>query len=123
MSMPLTLKKILQSIKNMQTETITNENGTAIKYPDGTLFQYGTINNNANGSPTLNFPVAFKDTNINIQLTNRYFSGGGATATQIILTAHHGTINNAIVYFRNTSGEVFTNTNALANWQAIGHWK
>ena len=33
MSMPL--KKILQSIKNMQIETITNENGTAIKYPDG----------------------------------------------------------------------------------------
>lgn len=35
MSMPLTLKKILQSIKNMQIETITNENGTAIKYPNG----------------------------------------------------------------------------------------
>lgn len=35
MSMPL--KKILQSIKNMQTEIITNENGTAIKYPDGTM--------------------------------------------------------------------------------------
>lgn len=37
MSMPLKLKKILQSIKNMQTETITNENGTAVKFADGTM--------------------------------------------------------------------------------------
>ncbi len=87
MSMPL--KRILESLKNMQIETITNENGIAIKYPDGTILQYGTINNNSSGSPTLNFPVAFSDTDYNIQLTNRYFSGGGALSTQIILTAHH----------------------------------
>lgn len=37
MSMPLTLKKILQSIKNMQTEIVENEHGTAIKFADGTM--------------------------------------------------------------------------------------
>ena len=35
MSMPLIMNKILKKIKNMQIETITNENGTAIKYSDG----------------------------------------------------------------------------------------
>ena len=31
------LKKILEKIKSMQTEIITNENGTAIKFADGTM--------------------------------------------------------------------------------------
>lgn len=35
--MSLLIKKILQKIKNMETETITNENGTAIKFADGTM--------------------------------------------------------------------------------------
>lgn len=38
--MSLLIKKILQKIKNMETETITNENGTAIKFADGTMICY-----------------------------------------------------------------------------------
>lgn len=38
--MSLLIKKILQKIKNMQTEIITNANGTAIKFADGTMICY-----------------------------------------------------------------------------------
>ena len=31
------LKKILEKIKSMQTEIITNANGTAVKFADGTM--------------------------------------------------------------------------------------
>ena len=37
--MPL-LKQILSKIKNMETQTITNEKGTAVKFGDGTMICY-----------------------------------------------------------------------------------
>ena len=94
MSMPLILNKILRKIKNMQIETITNENGTAIKFPDGTMIcrttlskekflNSETLSTNVQGisiyrssAPVWNFPVSFADANIQISITtDTLFSG------------------------------------------------
>ena len=117
------LKTILNKIKNMEIERIENENGTAIKFSDGSMLQYGTLNNNSTGSPTIDFPIDFINNNYNVQLTNRYSSGGGAVATQIVLTAHYAGTGACLVYFRDLSGSAVTNTDVMVNWQAIGRWK
>ena len=67
--MPL-LKTVLNKIKNMEIERIENENGTAIKFPDGTMIctlnitvTDQAINRSYEnlywGSRIWNFPVAF----------------------------------------------------------------
>ena len=69
----ITIKNILQKIKNMQTETITNENGTAIKFADGTMICTlqtkvtdqainGAYGNLFQGTRVWDFPVAFIET-------------------------------------------------------------
>lgn len=66
------IREILKNIKGSKTETITNEKGTAIKFADGTMIEYGTYDTGltdfttqfgsvfyANVYSTINFPLEF----------------------------------------------------------------
>ena len=120
------LKKILEKIKSMQTETITNANGTAIKYADGTMIEYGTYDTGltdfttqfgsvfyANVYSTIDFPLDFIDIpaiTINQELGG-YLGGntlGGGLPTK----------TNFRVYLYIAQSGVL-NRNATIYWQAI----
>ena len=141
MSMPL--KRILQSIKNMQIETITNENGIAIKYPDGTMICRTTLSKEKflnsetlsisvqgitiyrSAAPVWNFPVSFIDANIQISITtDTSFSGSRLAFGRV-----NGNLTKSSVEIQLLGLEDFTaNKLGYTNLNkvyiiAIGRWK
>lgn len=123
-------KNEMQAIKSLNekiagiVESGSNTNGNWIKFSNGIIQQWGSINNTSAGSVNLYFPVEFIDNNYSIQVTNRYYSNGGTEATKIIQTVQYG-LNGQIctIYFRDANGVSQTNQNMICNWFAIGRWK
>ena len=120
--MPL-LKQILNKIKNMEIERIENENGTAIKFPDGTMIQWGrkTLRNvefaQTGGiyysqSQVFSFPQVF--------IQNPSISISGTTSNMCW-------IGNSTSYTEQFTFVVLhsieTTRTVLIEWQAIGRWK
>ncbi len=143
MSMPLILNKILRKIKNMQIETITNENGTAIKFPDGTMIcrttlskekflNSETLSTNVQGisiyrssAPVWSFPVSFADANIQISITTGTLFSGSRLAFGRV----NGNLTKSSVEIQLLGLEDFTaNATGYTNLNkvyvtAIGRWK
>ena len=124
--MPL-LKTILNKIKNMEIERIENSNGTAIKFPDGTMIctlditvTDQAINNSYGdifaGTRNWNYPVAFIEKPIvscGMFKWGTSFSWGGVTGignTSATLVGYD--------LFSRTTG-----TNVNISVIAIGRWK
>lgn len=126
MSMPLTLKKILQSIKNMQSETITNENGTAIKFSDGTMICIGTGQCPSNmGYAEITLPETFTDTNYVMVANHKYTGGsgyGGSTQLRNITNPQAVTVSTAYIYSYQYDGSI-ANYPRNVQYIAIGRWK
>lgn len=138
--MPL-LKTILNKIKNMEIERIENENGTAIKFPDGTMIQWGnksftgSVSGNTGSYTTVTFPQPFSDNKISISYTPIY-SGSYAQGITlyVILTGSikYGegsrftgdTVYRRLSHTTDTTelSELFA-TDLSFNWHAIGRWK
>ena len=120
--MPL-LKTILNKIKNMEIERIENSNGTAIKYPDGTMICYGRKSiSNVEFSPagaiyysatqTITYPAQFIETpstNISCRTSNTAWAGN------IISNNNNCTFN--ILHSINVTRSV------SIEWISIGRWK
>ncbi len=109
--------------KKIEIEKIINENGTAIKFSDGTMIQRGTVNCNSSGYGQVNFPVAFSSADVIMTANNIYNQSGEMGA---ILTIQSDTKTVGIVYFwKYVDGNItpITNTAVGANWIAIGKWK
>ena len=126
MSMPLTLKKILQSIKNMQIETITNENGTAIKFSDGTMICIGTGQCPANvGYAEITLPESYIDSNY-IMIANHKYAGGsdygGSTQLRNITNPQAVNTSTAYIYSYQYDGSI-ANYSRNVQYMAIGRWK
>ena len=141
--MSLLIKKILQSIKNMQSETITNENGTAIKFPDGTMIcrttlskekflNSETLSTNVQGisiyrssAPVWNFPISFAAANIQISITTGTLFSGARLAFGRV----NGNLTKSSVEIQLLGLEDFTaNATGYTNLNkvyvtAIGRWK
>lgn len=123
--MPL-LKTILNKIKNMETERIENEKGTAIKFSDGTMICTGTGQCPANvGYAEITFANNFIDNNYIMIANHKYQSGsnyGGSTQLRNITNPQ--TVNNtlAYIYSYQYDGSI---ANYIRNVQyvAIGRWK
>ncbi len=122
-------KKIKNTINDMEVETITNENGTAIKLSNGIMIQYGAYDTGLTdfttefGSvfynesySTINFPLAFVD--IPSIVINQELGGylGGSTL------GGRPTKTGFRVYLYIAQSGVL-NRNATIYWQAIGRWK
>ena len=123
--MPL-LKQILSKIKNMETQTITNEKGTAVKFSDGTMICTGTGQCPANvGYAEITFANNFIDNNYIMIANHKYQSGsnyGGSKQLRNITNPQ--TVNNtlAYIYSYQYDGSI---ANYIRNVQyvAIGRWK
>lgn len=113
-------KKVLNNLKNMQTETITNENGTAIKLGDGTMICYGTSINNPNGLSTTKYPIDFIEPPISQQGTITYNHYTSVNPVYIIVQPGVNSIN---IYCRKMDGTIETSTEVKTNWLVIGRWK
>ena len=124
--MSLVIKKILQSIKNMQTETMTNENGTAIKFADGTMICIGTGQCPSNvGYAEITFPETFTDTNYVMVVNHKYTSSdgyGGSTQLRNITNPQAVTVSTAYIYSYQYDGSI-ANYPRNVQYIAIGHWK
>ena len=125
MSMPL--KRILESLKNMQAETITNENGTAIKFSDGTMIC--TLNTTVTdqainraygslywGSRNWTYPAAFIEKPV-VDCSIFKWGTGVGWGNIIEVTNTYATLVGIDILSRETG----TNVNIQAT--AIGRWK
>lgn len=122
--MEINYLKMQEDLENMKVTIVTNSNGVSMKYQNGIVIQWGLLQNSAKGFANIYFPIPFVDNNYNMQLTNKYYPGGGNSATTILLTAHYGQNGTScLVYFRDKDGVSSTNSNLLCNWFAIGYWK
>ena len=107
------------------TETIaqtwTNGASSYCKMPDGTMIQWGSATNTAEGFASVTYPQEFINTSVYAVATPKYGGGGGGLNCRVITQANKA---NIIVYFRNlTDTSVQTDTNQTAVWIAVGRWK
>lgn len=128
-------KKEMQAIKDLNekiagiVESGSNDNGSWVKYADGTMIQWGTYDTGLTnfttefGSvfynqsySTINFPLAFVD--IPSIVINQELGGylGGNTVGGL------PTKTNFRVYLYTARSATLTR-NATIYWQAIGRWK
>ena len=120
------LKQKIEELNNkkIEIEEIINENGTAIKFSDGTLIQRGKVNCNTSGAGIIYFPIPFINADdINMTASNVYNS---SDELGIIVTTQSDTTSVGVIYFRKYSNGVLTivtDTNVVASWIAVGRWK
>lgn len=119
-------KEIKNSMNNMKLETITNENGTAIKFSDGTMICTGTSQCPANvGYAEITLPESFINSNY-IMIANHKYQGGsdygGSTQLRNITNPQTNTANTAYIYSYQYDGSI---ANYIRNVQymAVGRWK
>ena len=101
-------------------ESGSNENGSWVKFADGTMIQYGSILNNANGLATVSFPKRFISSDVIVTTSIAYNS---YTSNNPVLTLVYPSNSTVGIYSRKSDGSVETNTTVKTNWKAIGRWK
>ena len=119
MSKPLILE--LKEKMDKIIEKGSNDNGTYIKFSDGTLIQYGSTNGIDNNYKTVNFPIAFykKEPVVSVNTTV-------ADINYIHLAQSFDvTLSNfkAYVRYQPVSGGSWGTGANWFNWFAIGNWK
>lgn len=100
---------------------LPEENDNYIKFPDGTIIQWGRANSGASsdGAVTINFPVPFIDTSYRITATPEY----GSSSYPVFLTSvQRVNTGSAVIYFRQAY-IVAVITGVYAEWIAVGRWK
>lgn len=104
----------------------SNANGNYVKYDDGTLIQYGSVEASANTNyGTINFPIAFIDTDYELLVNHKYRGGadyGGSAQIRCITTGQVSTTSLGYVYSVYSDG---TSPSYKRNctYYAIGKWK
>ena len=111
------LKDILNNLKGNKIETITNSNGTAIKFGDGTMICHGTKTMSASYG-TVNFPVAFVENPMMIATLNATVSNDS-----IYIISTNVSSNSVANIFARKNDNTAVATEIDVTWQAIGKWK
>lgn len=107
-----------------ETTYISNKNGNAIKFPDGTLIQYGNydvpeIQASSGYNKTVTLPVNFIDTTYIPTVTKT--SGGSAGFADVSdATARDSVSQISFFHWNKASG---TAAGFIVGWTAIGRWK
>lgn len=114
------LRRILKNLKNNKIVRVENSNGTAVKFPDGTMICYGTALNNSNGLVAAHYPADFIEPPTSQQATIVYNSYTSSNPVYVIIQAGIGLTN---IYCRKMDGTPETNTSIKTNWLVIGRWK
>lgn len=120
----------IKNVVNGMIESGSNNNGSWIKYSDGTLIQYGNVTKSINvknkssvsgwyydDGYAINFPINFSDTN--------YFAEV-KSATGALITLNIYSITNhqkSICEFNLSSNIEYNNSDYKFRWFAVGRWK
>lgn len=109
-------------------ESGSNENGSWVKFADGTMIQWGQENNGEKGFATVNYPINFANTNICLTANGGYkkYGQGGSTKFDMFITSDAVDTSLAYLYTRRLVNGVVTNvvdTEQKIFWQAVGRWK
>lgn len=119
-------KKVLNKLKNMQTEVVTNSNGTAVKFADGTMICIGTGQCPSNiGYAEITLPETFTDTNYVMVANHKYTGGsgyGGSIQLRNITNPQAVTVSTAYIYSYQYDGSI-ANYPRNVQYIAIGRWK
>lgn len=111
-----TLKKELESLNGK----LPSEGESYIKFPDGTLMQWGKVESPKSGPSygIINFMYPFLDKNYFVLATPIYPNANIPTFT---VSIDRNSTDKATAYFRTNNTENLTG--AFASWFAIGRWK
>ena len=101
-------------------ESGSNENGSWVKFADGTMICYGNSYNQENGRAVANYPVSFIENPTQAQTTISYNS---YTSSHLVYTVPSLAKEFAYIYCRKADGSIETNTTVKINWLIIGKWK
>jgi len=118
------VKSFTDSIANLQAQITamqitygSNANGNWIKYPDGTIEQWGRHAVTASlGSYTINFPLSFLDN----LYTITFGAENGTAPSDIYIFCYNRSASSINDYLRGAGWSIQTN---FVNWHAIGKWK
>lgn len=110
------LKKELESLNGK----LPSEGESYIKFPDGTLMQWGKVESPKSGPSygTINFMYPFLNKNYFVLATPIYPNANIPTFT---VSIDRNSTDKATAYFRTNNTENLTG--AFASWFAIGRWK
>lgn len=109
-------QKMIESLNGK----LPSEGESYIKFPDGTLMQWGKVESPRNGPSygIINFMYPFLDKNYFVLATPIYPNANIPTFT---VSIDKNSTDKATVYFRTNNSENLTG--AFASWFAIGRWK
>lgn len=111
-------------VTKLEKEVVENENGTAWKYSEGTLIQFGEYNVPvANGYVLLasfDLPVEYIDTNYKIMVSRQAYENAGDALDLIPFCQGNGK-GQITVGIQKLSGGM--NKSRIINWLTIGQWK
>lgn len=99
------------------SEKVPEEGGNYVKFPDGTLMQWGRARIGASGYASVDFTVPFIDTGYAVQATPEYASG---TIT-FDVSVQRSSASRMMIYARTNAGAVISGVNVY--WMVIGRWK
>lgn len=124
------LQTNVETAINSVVESGSNDNGSWIKYSDGTLVQYGNVTKSINIKTISNstgwyyddgyaivFPIKFVDTNYFVEVKS-------ALGSLITLNVYSITnYQNSLCEFNLSSNVEYSNSSYKFRWFAIGKWK
>lgn len=125
--MEINYLKLQEDLENMKVKTITNNKGTAIQFPDGTMICYRNVWTEgwSGGSPDTNYilvelPTSFVDTEYQVVLTNNYNN-----SIRLIWSVAIQSESTFRAYAVFSSGDTASTPTVFssANCIAIGRWK
>lgn len=116
------IRKVFQTMGDLESVNgkLPSEGENYIKFPDGTLMQWGKVESPKDGPSygMINFMVPFLDKNYSVLVTPIYPNANIPTFT---VSIDKNSTDKATAYFRtNNSGNL---TGTFASWFAIGQWK
>ena len=118
MSKPLILD--LKEKVDKIIEKGSNDNGTYIKFSDGTLIQYGNANGVENNYKWVTYPIQFKNVGIVTANVSVIDSGYIYQVQPFDYTSQNF---KAYVRFQSISGGAWGTGSNWFNWLAVGTWK
>ena len=125
--MEINYLKLQEELENMKVKTITNSNGTAIQFPDGTMICYRNVWTEgwSGGNPDTDYilvelPTSFIDTEYKVVLTNNY--NNSIRLIWSVAIQSESTFKAYVVF---SSGDTASTPTVFssANCIAIGRWK
>lgn len=116
------IRKVFQTMGDLESVNgkLPYEGESYIKFPDGTLMQWGKVESPKDGPSygIIDFTVPFLNKNYSVLATPIYPNANIQTFT---VSIDKNSTDKATAYFRtNNSGNL---TGAFASWFAIGRWK